>query len=57
MSRKADTSRREHRSDGAQILPNKLRGKRGVNWHVGAVLQKLESEQNQLKMNETEGVS
>lgn len=57
MSRKADTSRREHRSDGAQIQPNKLRGKRGVNWDVGAVLQKLEREQNQPKMNETEGVS
>ncbi len=58
MSRKADTSRREHRSDRAQIQPNKLRGgERGVNWDVGAILQKLKREQNQAKMNETEGVS
>jgi len=27
MSRKADTSRREYHSDGAQIQPNKLGGK------------------------------
>lgn len=28
MSRKADTSRREYHSDGAQIQPNKLGGGR-----------------------------
>lgn len=52
MSQKADTSRRERRSDGTQIQPNKLKGKRGVNWNVGAMLQKMENELYQLKMNE-----